>query len=118
MQMIYEQYFIENICGTLNLLENQSLNTFEGDISKKWAFSKILFGCSTIFSPLEAAKLCWRQQIYDLQYKYYKNTHTQLFYDTHIHLWHPYQHTHTHNVSNLLYNIQKQKTGIKPVFAL
>ncbi len=62
MKMIYEQYFIYETCWTLNLLENQNHKSKQvvfqiwGWYLKKLAFSNILFGPGTKFSPLDASK--------------------------------------------------------------
>ncbi len=144
MKMIYEQYFIYyfmNIfiyetCWTLTLLENQSHTSKQvvfqiwGWYLKKWAFSKILFGRSTKFSPLDSSKtplvhtvvgfvICTRVSLSQFLQEHTR-THTQFFL-WHIQTTHLYQHTHTIIAalfSNWLYNMQKQKTGIKQVFTL
>jgi len=93
------------ICWTLNLLENQSHKSKQvvfniwGWYLKKWAFSKILFGRGIIFSPLDAAKLCWWYTVGFMIYSRvslsnitHTHTHTHTYTNT---LWHPYQHIHT-----------------------
>ncbi len=62
MNNIYIKYIFYVTCLTLNLLENQSHKSKQvvfqiwGWYLKKLALSKILFGCSTKFSPLDASK--------------------------------------------------------------
>ncbi len=92
--------------NTLNskLLENQSHKSKQvvfqiwGWYLKKWAFSKILFGRSTKYSPLDASITLLVHTV--LGFVIYRfrvslsqilQEHTHIFfYDTHL-----YQHTHT-----------------------
>lgn len=83
---------------------------------KKWSFSKVLFGRSVTFSPLDASKthtvlgfvICSTVFIFLLvAYKPHSDIHTNI----------PSQ-LQLYNVSNWRNNMQKQqKTVIKPVFA-
>ncbi len=94
-------------------------------LKKKKNVSKILFGRSTKFSPLDASKtplvhtvggfvICSRVFLFQIL-----QAHTQFFlWHTYIHttLWHPYQHTHTIIAAlfiNWLYNMQKQENRNK-----
>ncbi len=96
MKIIYEQYFIK--------LDNQSHKSKQvvfqiwGWYLKKWDFSKILFGSSTNFSPLDASKTQLVHTVLDLWFTVeflsqilQEHTCTQThFFMTHLQttLWH------------------------------
>ncbi len=123
MKMIYEhilfyEYFIYETCWTLNLLENQSHKSKQvvfqiwGWYLKKLALSKILFGRSTKFSPIDASKTLLVHTV--LRFVIYSRVflsqilqaHTHnFFYDTHTNHTLTSISTHPHNYSCIIYPI-------------
>ncbi len=112
-------YKIYILCYMLNsnLLENQSHKSKQvvfqiwGWYLKKWALSKILFGRSTKFSPLDASKTLLVHTV--LGFVIYSRVflsqilkaHTHFFYDTHTNHTLTSIPTHLHNYSCIIYPI-------------